>query len=168
MPIRRYRGSSTPECAHDPSAPCGTCPYRRSTPVGVWDQYEYDKLRAMDAIDPQEAMARSAAGEEISLRKLLGVIYNCHLNDGTICRGWLADQKRRNIPSIALRLELTRRPELVQTLEKVDATDPDLYDSVAEMCAANAEQPFPADNPKARKLLRLKQRGRVKPRSRKR
>lgn len=167
MATRRYRAR---RCADDPAAPCGTCPYRRSTPVGVWDQFEYDKLRETDAVDPQEAMRRASAGEDVPLRELLGVVYQCHLDDGTICRGWLADQKRRGLPSLALRLELSRRPDLVRVLEKVDENDPDLYGSLAEMCAANAGQPFPESNPRARKLLRLKQRGnrKKKPRSRRR
>ena len=130
----------------------------------------YDKLRETDAVDPQEAMRRASAGEDVPLRELLGVVYQCHLDDGTICRGWLADQKRRGLPSLALRLELSRRPDLVRVLEKVDENDPDLYGSLAEMCAANAGQPFPESNPRARKLLRLKQRGnrKKKPRSRRR
>ena len=28
--------------------PCGSCPYRRDVPSGIWEQHEYDKLPEYD------------------------------------------------------------------------------------------------------------------------
>lgn len=119
------------------SSPCSTCPYRRSTPPGIWHPSEYEKLQRRDG-------------------EMIGATYGCHLADGTLCRGWLADQKRRGIPSIALRLKLIQDDGAVAALGAVDEKDPDLYGSIAEMCAANEGAAFPSRTRAARKLLRRK------------
>lgn len=127
-----------------PAKPCGTCPYSRSTPVGVWDESEYRDLLEAD-------------------RDQIGKVYNCHLGDGTaVCRGWLADQKRRGLPSFAFRIALATdgSGKLVETFKAVDENDPDLYDSIEEMAEANRGRAFPSRDPKARKLLRMKRRKR--------
>lgn len=123
------------------TAPCSTCPYRRSTPPGIWHPSEYEKLREKDG-------------------DMIGAVYNCHLDDGTLCRGWLADQKRRGIPSIALRLKLILGSReggsaATRAFEAVDEKDPDLYDSIAEMCAANVGKAFPSRTRAAQKVLRV-------------
>ena len=115
--------------------PCGTCPYRRSTPLGVWYASEYERLQRED-------------GEQF------GSVFGCHAYDGTICRGWLADQKRRGVPCITLRLRLTRRGQDADTFAGVDENDPDLYCSIAEMVRANEARAFPGRNRKARALKR--------------
>lgn len=120
--------------------PCGTCPYRRSTPVGVWDQAEYDNLREQDR------------------REFGGALFGCHLKDGSLCRGWLADQKRRGVRSISLRLKLMTDAKAVELFEAVDDADPDLYDSIDEMIEANDGKPFPERSRKARKLRAMKER----------
>lgn len=119
------------------ASPCGTCPYRRSTPPGIWDRTEYDNLRRQDA-------------------QPFGSVFGCHLKDGSLCRGYLADQKRRGVPGLRLRMSLMTNPEAAAALEAVDETDPDLYGSIEEMCAANEGCRFPAESAKARKLLRQK------------
>ena len=135
-----------------PAKPCGTCPYSRLTPVGVWSETEYRDLLASD-------------------RDQIGKVYGCHLADGTVCRGWLADQKRRGLPSIALRLALMsdaraaraaggEKGKLGATYEAVDPDDPDLYDSIEEMAEANRGRDFPSRDPRARKLLKRKRRRR--------
>lgn len=53
-------------------APCGTCPYRRDVPAGVWDASEYEKLPAYDG----ETWAQPPA------------LFFCHQNDGHLCAGW--------------------------------------------------------------------------------
>lgn len=111
------------------TAPCGTCPYRRSTPVGIWHPAEYENLREQDA---NEFSGRS---------------FGCHEDKGKSesgpCLGWLADQKRRGIPSIQLRLRLMRDEALVTVLQAVNEDDTDLYGSIAEMCEANRGKPYP-------------------------
>lgn len=57
-----------------PPAPCGSCPYRRDVPSGIWHQSEYDKLPAFDG----ETFEQDPA------------IFMCHQRDGKLCGGWLA------------------------------------------------------------------------------
>lgn len=121
--------------------PCGTCPYRRSTPLGVWDKAEYDNLRDQDR------------------REFGGSTFGCHLGDDTYCRGWLADQKKRGVPSIMLRLLLmTNKNGIGELFESVDKNDPDLYNSISEMCEANEGRAFPRRSKKAQKLAAMKRR----------
>lgn len=59
------------------AAPCGTCPYRRDVPSGVWDASEYAKLPAYDGGTGEQA-AKGAFG-----------LFFCHQNDGRLCAGWI-------------------------------------------------------------------------------
>lgn len=53
--------------------PCGSCPYRRDVPSGVWDASEYRKLPRYDeATQGQPAVA-----------------FFCHQQDGRLCAGWV-------------------------------------------------------------------------------
>jgi hypothetical protein len=57
--------------------PCGTCPYRRDVPSGVWDASEYEKLPRYDAPTPFQPTN----------------VFVCHLADQKrglyrICAGW--------------------------------------------------------------------------------
>jgi|RhiMethySRZTD1v2_1073278.scaffolds.fasta_scaffold01263_10 hypothetical protein len=54
--------------------PCGSCPYRKDVPSGVWEKHEYDKLVAYDEITPLQPPAR----------------FDCHQRDGNLCAGWVA------------------------------------------------------------------------------
>lgn len=56
-----------------PKRPCGSCPYRRDVPSGIWSAYEYRKLPAYD----NETM-----GQPFGL-------FMCHQRDGCLCGGWL-------------------------------------------------------------------------------
>lgn len=53
-------------------SPCGTCPYRRDVPSGVWDASEYAKLPDYDA-----PTALQPPG-----------LFLCHQADGRVCAGW--------------------------------------------------------------------------------
>ena len=57
-----------------PKMPCGSCPYRRDVPSGVWDQVEYDKLPLYDGDTGSQSWA----------------LFMCHQQDGCLCGGWLA------------------------------------------------------------------------------
>lgn len=53
--------------------PCGSCPYRRDVPSGVWSEDEYDKLPDYDlptAFQPTGA-------------------FFCHQQNGRLCAGWV-------------------------------------------------------------------------------
>ncbi|MGW3607940.1 DUF6283 family protein [Micromonospora sp. NPDC005161] len=54
------------------NSPCGTCPYRRDVPSGVWDASEYAKLPDYDA-----PTALQPHG-----------LFLCHQADGRVCAGW--------------------------------------------------------------------------------
>ena len=53
--------------------PCGSCPYRRDVPSGVWAAEEYDKLPPYD----QPTWAQPPA------------VFCCHQQDGRLCAGWV-------------------------------------------------------------------------------
>jgi DNA-binding XRE family transcriptional regulator len=57
-----------------PPVPCGSCPYRRDVPSGIWARYEYDKLPPYDRKTMHQPLA----------------VFMCHQRNGTICGGWLA------------------------------------------------------------------------------
>lgn len=54
--------------------PCGSCPYRKDVPSGVWSEEEYKKLIGYDAPTPLQPVAR----------------FDCHQRDGNLCAGWVA------------------------------------------------------------------------------
>ncbi len=68
-----------------PPVPCGSCPYRKDVPSGIWAKNEYDKLPSYDG----ETWEQSPA------------IFMCHQRDGTLCGGWLACHNPREL--LALR-----------------------------------------------------------------
>lgn len=53
--------------------PCGSCPYRRDVPSGVWAEDEYDKLPRYD----EDTHGQPAAA------------FFCHQQDGRLCAGWV-------------------------------------------------------------------------------
>ncbi len=59
------------------AAPCGTCPYRRDVPSGVWDESEYAKLPLYDG-ETFEQIMKGGTG-----------LFFCHQNDGHLCAGWV-------------------------------------------------------------------------------
>jgi hypothetical protein len=71
-PRDQMGGADTPLKA--PSVPCGSCPYRRDVPSGLWTQQEYDKLLDYD-------------GPTWAQNPLL---FLCHQRSGNLCGGWLA------------------------------------------------------------------------------
>lgn len=52
--------------------PCGSCPYRRDVPAGVWAEEEYAKLPPYD----EETASQPHR------------LFLCHQQDGSICAGW--------------------------------------------------------------------------------
>lgn len=58
-------------------APCGSCPYRRDVPSGIWEASEYEKLLRYDGSTIEQAMKGGAS------------LFYCHQNDGHLCAGWV-------------------------------------------------------------------------------
>lgn len=107
-----------------PRSPCSDCPYRKDSELKKWHPSEF------------EGVLRS---EEMPL----GSVFACHKHaalpeqERGMCAGWLLDQKKRGLPSIALRLMLMNQPEAVEALKKVKRKGLELFESVEEMCEAN-------------------------------
>lgn len=54
--------------------PCGSCPYRRDVPSGIWHESEYEKLKSYDGPTWGQSPAT----------------FGCHQQNGCLCSGWLA------------------------------------------------------------------------------
>ena len=127
---------------HPPARnPCGSCPYRRDVPSGVWNADEYRKLPGFDG----ETFEQSPT------------VFACHQQDGRLCAGWVAvnDMTR----SLGLRMAVLNgmiHEEDVDTI--VDyATDVPLFASGAEACEhglRGIEQPDRAARRTIDKLVR--------------
>lgn len=53
--------------------PCGSCPYRRDVPSGVWHESEYARLATYDG----ETFTQPAS------------LFACHQSDQRLCAGWV-------------------------------------------------------------------------------
>jgi hypothetical protein len=74
-----------------PAVPCGSCPYRRDVPSGIWAAEEYVKLVEYDGDIPDQLMSKGAFR-----------LFFCHHDDGHLCGGWLACHGPENL--LALRM----------------------------------------------------------------
>lgn len=112
----------------DPPAarPCGSCPYRRDVPSGLWDAEEYQKLPGFDG----DTSTQTAS------------IFLCHRQNGRACAGWAGVHDMED--SLGLRLACSmggvEDPEPFWDYQ----TDVELFDSGAETCEHGMEQ---IDNP---------------------
>ena len=66
--------------------PCGSCPYRRDVPSGVWDASEYEKLPDYDGDTGEQPIGT----------------FLCHQQNGRICAGWAGCHDMED--SLALRI----------------------------------------------------------------
>ncbi len=109
----------------DIDKPCATCPYRRETKRALWHRSEFQNLQAQDHDE------------------LNGHVFGCHSfckeprEEHRPCIGWLLDQKKRNAPSIQLRLVLMGNREAAALYNRVTRRGLDLYNSIDEMVRAN-------------------------------
>lgn len=97
--------------------PCGSCPYRKDAKEAHWHKIEFEKLLKTD-------------------KDYIGKTYKCHKNDGSCCRGWLMNQDKRNLPSIALRLALSKEGITREYLDKLNCQS-EMFDTIEEMAIAN-------------------------------
>jgi Family of unknown function (DUF6283) len=67
-------------------SPCGSCPYRRNVPAGVWAAEEYAKLPAYDNPTAEQPFG----------------VFMCHQQDDRACAGWAGCHDMRE--NLALRL----------------------------------------------------------------
>lgn len=110
-----------------PIRPCADCPYRQDAPLRHWHRSEFEKVLEAEASQ-------------------FGSTFACHkhvvlpADRRGVCAGWLLDQQRRGLPSIALRMLLMRDRLLRRALERVQATGP-MFKTAAAMCRANGVRP---------------------------
>jgi Family of unknown function (DUF6283) len=109
-------------------APCGSCPYRRDVPSGVWSAEEYEKLPCFDGATHEQPMW----------------VFMCHQQDGRLCAGWVGCHDMSE--NLGLRLTAGLGLLTPEDLEAVLAyeTAVPLFDSGAEAAAhglAALEQP---------------------------
>lgn len=74
------------------AAACGSCPYRRDAPSGLWAAEEYAKLPDYD----------NGIGDQLAAGALAA--FFCHQRDGSVCAGWLGH--RDPLDLLAVRIGL--------------------------------------------------------------
>jgi Family of unknown function (DUF6283) len=98
--------------------PCGSCPYRRDVPSGIWCREEYEKLPPYDGATWEQPAAA----------------FFCHQRDGRLCAGWVAVHDMQE----SLGLRLAQRQGLITAEDAVAAleyeTDVPVFASGAEAC----------------------------------
>lgn len=65
---------TSPTIRRPAKRPCGSCPYRRDAPSGLWDVFEYSKLPEFDAETPFQPPS----------------VFMCHQRNRRLCAGWVA------------------------------------------------------------------------------
>jgi hypothetical protein len=98
-------------------APCKNCPYRKDAPLRLWDVKEY-----FDLLNSEN--------------DYFGEHYACHKKNGHTCVGWLMNQDERNLPSIALRMSLSKNGVTREYLDSLRFDVP-RYETIQEMAFAN-------------------------------
>jgi hypothetical protein len=94
-------------------------------PTGIWAPEEFENLLANDQ-------------DEVG-----GAAFGCHRHrnkppgERHVCAGWLLDQRRRNYPSIRLRVALLREKVTRDQLDEITDGGHELYPSIMDMCLAN-------------------------------
>lgn len=108
--------------------PCGSCPYRRDVPSGIWSEEEYDKLPNYDL----------PTGDQPPN------VFLCHQQNGRMCAGWTACHDMEE--NMGVRLAVSLDQMSVETLEAARdyTTNVPLFSTGAEAKAhgmANVEAP---------------------------
>jgi Family of unknown function (DUF6283) len=104
--------------------PCENCPYRKDAPRRYWSAQEFKDLLAHED-------------------STLGSLYACHkeqqldVKDRGVCAGWLLDQKKRDLPSIRLRLLLSQDESAADAYRKVSDGGHEMFSTFKAMCRAN-------------------------------
>lgn len=122
--------------------PCGSCPYRRDVPSGVWHPSEYAKLKKFDG-DTSEQSPR---------------LFMCHSNPSTLCAGWLGCHGPEELLAVRLGVLSGKVDPSVRDF----TTDVPLFSSGAEAArhgTARVSRPGKAARETIDKLTRARRRG---------
>lgn len=106
--------------------PCGSCPYRRDVPSGVWSEEEYDKLPTYDGETHEQPPS----------------VFMCHQQDGSLCAGWVGchDMTQNMGLRIAVINERVTPEELDEILDYVPSVP--LFSTGAEAAAHGRAEVF--------------------------
>ncbi|MEH0985878.1 DUF6283 family protein [Micromonospora sp. CPCC 205556] len=117
------------------TSPCGTCPYRRDVPSGVWDASEYAKLADYDA-----PTALQPAG-----------LFLCHQADRRVCAGWAGCHDGNELLALRLAALQGMSPHEIAAIRDYTSPVP-LFGSGRE-AAAHGMAGIDAPGPKARRAI---------------
>src|SRR5688572_26184695 len=104
--------------------PCDNCPYRMDAPRRHWDRAEF-------------------VGVLEAERSQFGTVYACHKqrdlapSERGFCAGWALDQRKRGVPSVALRILLIRSAEASAAFNAITDGGARMFRTVTAMCRAN-------------------------------
>jgi hypothetical protein len=115
--------------------PCGSCPYRRDVPSGIWAAEEYAKLPEYD----------KPTGEQPPS------VFLCHRQDGRLCAGWVAVHDMDECLGLRIAAATGAFTEPDAVLNYV--TDVPLWGSGAE-AAAHGRADLDSPGEEARKVMR--------------
>lgn len=92
-----------PPAAH----PCGSCPYRKDVPSGIWAVSEYRKLPAYDGETHDQPHQ----------------VFLCHQNNDRVCAGWCGTHDMQE--SLAVRLaSFNESPEVIAAIMDYKTSTP--------------------------------------------
>jgi hypothetical protein len=114
--------------------PCGSCPYRRDVPSGVWDESEYDKLPEFDKPTAQQPPR----------------VFMCHQGNDRLCAGWVACHDMYE--SLGFRIAAADLDKTTIDAILDYTTDVPLFASGAEAAAHGLAKLYEPP-PKARKII---------------
>lgn len=120
--------------------PCGSCPYRRDVPSGVWDENEYDKLPEYD-----EPTGNQPVG-----------VFMCHQADGRACAGWVGCHDMEE--NLAIRIAVSvgnLDDETYEAIVDYETSTP-LWDSGGEAASHGVENLFDPDQDAQRVMAKLR------------
>lgn len=117
------------ERAKAPPVPCGSCPYRKDVPSGIWAKSEYNKLPRYDGETWEQAPQA----------------FLCHQRDGCLCGGWLACHGPHEL--LALRIDRDIDPSVFDY-----TTDVPVFESGAA-ARAHGIKDIKRPKTKARKMV---------------
>lgn len=96
--------------------PCGSCPYRRDAPSGLWAADEYQKLPAYDRPTTEQPTS----------------VFLCHQQDGRICAGWAGTHDMEESFGLRIALSMGSLPAEDYAATVDFATSVPLFDSGQE------------------------------------
>jgi hypothetical protein len=121
------------------SHPCGSCPYRRDVPSGVWSEEEYRKLPLWDGPTWNQPPT----------------VFMCHQADGRVCAGWAGchDMSEAMGPRIAMLSGKMSEDVYNALLDYVCSVE--LWGSGAEACAHGMAEVFTPGEAARRVIAKL-------------